>query len=231
MDIERARAIVAKQGWLPKTPRPFREALLSRCILQEMQPGDVICRVGDPPGGLYGLVEGSLGILVSRAEKAPSVIHFARPGTWFGEACAMTGEPRRVGLVAARATALMHVPLPRLLELMSKDPDGWRCLALITLEHADTAVAAGNDLMLRDPDQRMAAVLLRLTGCRASTPPGDLWPLQAAITQDEIATLANMARNTAGAILKRFNAAGYVKLKYRVVEVKQPDRLRDLLVE
>ena len=231
MDIERARAIVMRQGWLTKTPVIFRENVLSRCIVQTVRPGDVICRVGDPPGGLYGLVEGSLGVLVSREEKAPSVIHFARPGTWFGEACAMTGQPRRVGLVAARPTVLMHIPLPRMLDLLARNPDGWRCLALITLEHADTAVAAGNDLLLRNPEHRIAAVLLRLTGSRACTPPRELLPLRATISHEEIAMLANVARNTAGAILKRFSSEGYVKLGYRVVEVVQPERLRGLLAE
>jgi CRP/FNR family cyclic AMP-dependent transcriptional regulator len=126
MDIKQALGIASRQGWLPKTPAAFRQAVLERCLLQQAAAGDVICRVGDPPGGLFSLVAGGLGVVISRQEKAPCVTHFARPGTWFGEACAITGGPRRVGLVATRATTLLHLPLGRLLEIIAHDPAAWR---------------------------------------------------------------------------------------------------------
>src|SRR5271165_682689 len=85
--------IVSRQGWLSYVPPPFRRGVLDRCKLQEYNDGATIYSVGDPPGGMYGLVRGSLGISIAPGERGPYVAHFAQPGTWFGDAAAFTEQP------------------------------------------------------------------------------------------------------------------------------------------
>lgn len=220
--------IVSRGGWLGSTPPPFRRAVLDRCRLQSYSAGAVICSVGDPPGGMFGLVAGSLSLSVAPGERGPHVAYFARPGTWFGEAAAFTEQPRQVGLAVTRDTELLNLPLHAIREIVADDPGAWRFFGLAAIAHADVAVGAADDLLIRDHVKRSVAVLLRLGGCRYLTPPGS--PLiDIDLSQEDLAGLTNLARTTAGAVLRTLEASGYLKASYRHVRILGPDALRAML--
>ena len=199
LKMEAAQNIAVENGWLSFTPPSFQQAVLQRCLLQCYKAGETIYNLGDPPGGMFGLVSGAVGVSVAPGERGPYFGHLARPGTWFGEAAAMTRQPRRIGLTATRKAMFLHLPLAKIDEIVGGDPAAWRLFALVTLGHLDTAMGACDDLMQRDHVARCVAVLLRLAGCRrATSKPSPVSEID--LSQDDIATLANVARTTAGAI-------------------------------
>ena len=89
----------------------------------------MIYSVGDSPGGMYGLVAGSLAISSARRAGA-YVAHFAQPGTWFGEGAAFTDQPRRIALAVTRDSEVLHLPLPAIREIVAADPVAWRYFGL-----------------------------------------------------------------------------------------------------
>ena len=163
-EIVTAHEIVLRRGWLSLTPQSFQRDVLDRCFLVRFEAGEFIYVVGDPPGGMFGLVSGGVSVSIAPGERGPYFAHFARPGTWMGEAAAITGQSRRVGLSATRDTELLHLPLQEIREIVEKNPEAWRLFALITIGHLDMAIGASDDLMIRDHVKRCVAVLLRL-GC------------------------------------------------------------------
>jgi CRP-like cAMP-binding protein len=227
LPLETARKIAVTHGWLSLTPPPFQNAVLQRCRLQSCKAGQTIYMVGDPPGGMYGLVSGGLGVTIAPGERGPYFGHLARPGTWFGEAAAMTRQPRRVGLTATRDAELLHLPLSKIDEIVSEDPSAWRMFALVTLGHLDMAIGACDDLMMRDHVKRCVAILLRLGGCRHVSAPATLIDID--LSHDDIATLANVARTTAGSVLRSLEKAGQIEQSYRRIRILAPDALRDML--
>ena len=226
--LDQAHAIVARQGWLSYPPPPFREKVLERCQLQRFEAGATIYSVGDPPGGMYGLVSGKFAISIAPGERGPYVAHFARSGTWFGEAAAFTEQPRRIGLAATRETEALHLPLPAIREIVAADPGAWRWFGLASIAHVDTAVGGADDLLIRDHAKRFVAVLLRLGGCRYATPPGSE-TIEIDVNQQDLAAMTNMARTTAGALLHKLQAAGHVEVGYRSLRLVAPDALRKTL--
>jgi CRP/FNR family transcriptional regulator, cyclic AMP receptor protein len=56
----------------------------------------------------------------------PFTTHYFLPGSWLGEGPIITDRPRMIGLTAARETELLHVALPGLRELLSREPAFWR---------------------------------------------------------------------------------------------------------
>jgi CRP-like cAMP-binding protein len=84
--------------------------------------------------------------------------------------------------------------------------------------------------MIRDPVQRLIAVLLRLCGCRLATPAG-LGLLDVDLSQDDLAFMANVGRTTASAVLGRLQAAGQLELTYRRIQINAPETLRAMLTE
>jgi len=228
MDRAQAAKILLEKGWLSHTPSSFQESVLARSNLVHFDQGDTIYLVGDPSGGMFGLIRGGLSISVAPGERGPYIAHFARPGAWFGEASAITGEPRKVGLMATREACLLKLPLHAIREITGKDPDTWRLFALAAISHVDLAVGACDDLMIRDPTNRCIAILLRLAGRRQSSPV-DASPVDVDLTQSDIADLANVARTTLSSILRKLKDAGSLDLSYRRIRILSPAVLQTML--
>ena len=101
--------IMRNKGWLSHTPKRFQNEILARSSFCEFKAGHQIYNVGDPPGGMYGLIDGGLAIAVANGERVFDFAHFASAGSWFGEASAFTDMPRRVGLRCTRQSSLLHL--------------------------------------------------------------------------------------------------------------------------
>ena len=227
-DVESASRIVLKRGWLSRTPTSFQRAVLDRCQLRTFKKGESLYRSGDRPGGMFGLIDGGLSIELAPSERGPNIGGFATPGSWYGEVSAITGEPRRVGLVATRKSQVLHLPLNAIREIVAQDPAAWRLIALATVLQLDAVITAYDDLMRRDHDKRLVAILLHLCGCRRSTPSGFV-PIDIDVGQNDLAGMSNVARTTAGAVLHNLEQAGHIELSYRCIKVCSPDALRAML--
>jgi CRP/FNR family transcriptional regulator, cyclic AMP receptor protein len=84
---------------------------------------------------MFGLVAGGLGVTMMPEERGRYLAHFARPGAWFGEEAAFTRQSRRVGLVAARDTEILRLPLGAIRQIVGKNPTAWRLFGLVTIRH------------------------------------------------------------------------------------------------
>ena len=220
--------IVLRQGWLSQMPPAFQASVLDRCRSQRFVPGEPVYSIGDPPGGMFGMMSGGVAISVSPGKQGPYVAHFARPGSWFGEAAAITGQPRRVGLTTSRTTDLLHLPLHAIQEIVAHDPTAWRLFACAAVGHLDLAIGAYDDLMIRDPVKRCIAVILRLGGGQQPNPNGPTL-VEVDLSQEDIAALANVARTTLNTLLRRLERAGHLELSYRRIRVLAPGALRTML--
>jgi len=225
---EEACEIVLNRGWLRHTPGWFRRTVLDRCLLQQFKTGTPVYAIGDEPGGMFGIVTGGLGISIAPGEQGPYTAHFGIPGTWFGEIAAFTRQPRRVGLIATRDTELLHLPLHAIDEIVTREPVAWRFLGLVTIDHLDLAMGGSDDLMIRDHTKRFVAVLLRAGNCRRLSPLNGQ-PIEIDVNHEDLAHMANVARTTAGAILRKLESEGHLELSYRRIGILAPDALRKIL--
>lgn len=221
---------IAARGWLSRTPEAFRESVLRSCILQQLDAGKMIYMVGDPPGGMYCLVKGSLRMTISPGKDGPFFAHIVRPGFWLGEGSALSGQPRQVGLVTASRSSLLYLSLPAIDAIVARLPGAWRLFGRVAVTNLQTAFGVIEDLMIRDDAKRLVAALLRLGGCRAPSPE-DSQPVSVEVAQDELAGMANLARTTVGLILHRLKEAGLVDIAYRRVILLQPPKLRTMLLQ
>ena len=228
-DADRVNSIVLAQGWLSRTPEPFQRAVLARCLTRKFKAGAAIFRKGDPPGGLFGLLSGSLAVDIAPAERGPNMAYFLRPGAWFGGAPAFTGQPRQVGLRATRTTELLYLPLHAINAIIAADSMAWRYFAVVGFANLEIAISVCDDLMIRDHTRRFVAMLLQLGGCRMATPP-NIGSIEIDVGQAELATMANVARNTAGVTLRRLAESGHIDMAYRRIRVVDADGLRAMLV-
>ena len=229
LDLDAACEVARSKGWLRQTPAAFQRAVLDRCLLEKFKPGIPIYAVGDEPGGMYGIVTGALGVSVATAKQGVYTAHLAMPGSWFGEAAAFTRQPRKVGLTATRNSQLLHLPLRSIDEIVKRDPAAWRFFGLLTINHLDLAMGGADDLMIRDHAERFVAILLRAGNCRHHTNSRDNQPVEIDLNHEDLANMANVARTTAGAVLRKLEADGHLELSYRRISILAPDALRKML--
>lgn len=218
--VARAREILSSGGWLSQQPPDFREEILRRCILQRFAAGDVLFRVGDDLGGIYGIATGAVVVMSAPGAAIPRLFHVGMPGSWIGEGPFLTREPRRVGMQAAVETWAMHLPLEAMDQIAGHDLVATRRFIKILMSNLDILNRAFYEMHHPDEHRRVAAALLRIA-------PPDQTPIP--LSQADLGTMSNTSRKQVNAALQRFSTAGWLAKGYRTITVLQPGRLRQFL--
>lgn len=217
-DRQTAFGILVERGWLSTQPRALQEAILERLRLEVFPPKTAVYLLGDPPGGIYGLIRGELAVTIAAGSSGPHLAHLAMPGSWFGEGPFITGKPRRVGLETLTDATLAHLPLREMERLAASNPEMIRAFAQIAMLNVDLALLTVEDLLIDTPARRVAAVLWRSAGGQ----PGRVIP----ITQAEIGRLSNTSRKYTIAALRQLTERGLIRQGYNRIEVIDPAELR-----
>lgn len=216
----RATQVLTRSGWLSRQPAAFQQEVLARMTLSRVAVGRHVYVSGDPLGGIYGLVAGTLAVTIAPGETGPHLVHLAAPGWWFGEGCFLTGAPRRIGLQAVTDCTVASLPLSEMNGLAARDPETVRRVAGIAMLNVDLALLAIEDLLRPDPMRRIAAVLWR--GCGGVS--GYCLP----VTQPTLRQIANASRKETLAALRRLEEFGAIRRGYATLEILDAHRLRRL---
>lgn len=212
-----ASRIMSERGWLPLLPETFRTEVLRRSILQHFSAGQTVFHLGDPAGGIYGLVTGTVSVSLAPAGATPRLILLGVPGHWTGEACFLTRTPRRGELRAVVETTMLHLPLDAMDQMAARDPEVVHHVALILMMSVEFLFRVIHDLQKPEADRRIASVLQRTTWIGEAPIP---------LTQSEVGVMANASRKQVNAALKRFSEAGWVTNTYRSITITDPGALR-----
>lgn len=212
-----AEAILGSAGWLPRVPEPFRAEVLRRGILEDFAPGEAVYHFGDPPGGIYGLVSGTVAVNTSPATATPQLIHVGTPGFWTGEGSFLTRQARRIEMRAITQTRMMHLPLSAMDQLEAQDPRAVRYFAQVLMVNVDLLIRIINDLQHPNTERRIAAVLRRAGGDSTAPIP---------LSQTELGAMSNASRKQVNAALQRFAKEGWVSNNYRIITVLDGEALR-----
>lgn len=225
--MQEGRRLAAASPWLQKTTPAFRDALLRKSRLKRLQVGEALYESGSEAGGLSCVLTGRLRVILASNEQGPNFVHLLMPGDWLGYGPLITSGPRLVGHTAVHPTEMLWVDISHAQSILSREPTAWRYFASLALDHLQIALQTIEDLMMRETDQRLAAVLLRLAGCRWEADQ----PRQATIDviQADLSAMANIGRTALTKHLADFEKAGLIKLGYRKITVSDAKSLHRLL--
>lgn len=204
-------------GWLARVPEGFRAEVLRRSILMHFSAGETIYRVGDPPGGLFGLVSGTMSINMAVAGALPRLVMLGIPGHWTGEGGFLTRTPRRIELRAVVETTVFHLPIEVMDQMAARDIDVVHHIATLLVVSVEFLMRMVHDLQKPDVDRRVASVLHRTSWIGEVPIP---------LSQAELGVMANASRKQVNATLKRFTEAGWLENSYRSITVNDVVALR-----
>lgn len=205
-----AEIALQKAGWLADQPDWLRDCLLASARLRSFRRGEYAFHVDDEPGGIFGVAEGSFGVLVPSGGEV-AICHLMRAGAWFGGGPILTAGRRTLSFRAVEASQALFVSLAELQAIGARQPELYRRLGALS-EHIMNSIAARvvGDLLIPSGEQRIAAVLARLAG----QPPAAI-PL----SQQVIGQISNSSRDRVNRTLRRFEESGWVELGYQAVLV------------
>lgn len=128
--------------------------------------------------------------------------------------------------VIARSSCLVaRAPQPVLTALLDVNPNRWRLIAQNIREFAVFAQLVASDMQIRDSQRRFLAVLLRIAGRHT----GDVTSETAELTQDELAAMANLLRQTTGRAVRELADTGLLTVRHRNIVLHDAAALRVLL--
>ena len=217
-DGQDGRGPLFAHPWLANEPASFRSAIFGAAFERTVAAGQRLYEIGDEPGGIYGVVSG--GILLSVETRSGDLVpaHLVRRGTWFGHGPLMTRRRRVLDARAVEDSVLLHLPVAALNRIIYRDPGLSRPIGAISDYTQDVSIACVADLLIRDTERRVAAVLLRVTGADRGLEPenGGGVPL----TQSLLAELACTSRHSINRVLADFEARGFVTWRYGQVRIE-----------
>ena len=202
-------------------PPRERAALLRDATTCQLQPGDVLCREGEPPTGVYYIREGAVQVVAHAPDGQEMLLATLPAGSMVGELAVLDQEPRTATLVAATRTVVDFVPGEAFLAGLQRSPRA--CLRLLRvlasrLRATDRRVGA---LTSGDLAERVARQLLR-----AVTSDGAEQPTAAALAAAVGVDLPQLERT-----LMLLEAGGFVRTDGQCVRVADLDGLLRFVLE
>jgi CRP-like cAMP-binding protein len=214
-----AAALFSKRGWLSNQPPAFQHRILSMARSVQATRGAWIFAVNDPPGGIYGIVSGGIGIEGTGPYNLPRLGHVLRSGDWFGHGPILSsGDNRAQGMRALEDSELVYVPLVPLRALISEDSVAARCVGQMADAGSILGTRVISDLLIPAVPQRIAAVLLRVTAAEDGIEPHH--PDGFLITQTDLGEMANVSRSNVNRVLGDFARQGWITKHYQRLRVR-----------
>jgi CRP-like cAMP-binding protein len=212
-------SVLRRFGWLADTPTEFQDLVLRKSDRITVAQGVTLFHPGDDAGGAIGVIEGFSDLHVEGGGSDETLSHIVGPGYWVGGVAALTGRPRRIGMVARTTLRLIRLPRAEILRMTDQVPECWRHFSGLASFNLATAVDIVDSLRRSDPAERLAMVLRNLNHS-APTAGGEL-----AVTQADLASLASLSRSSVNRALGVLATHGMIEQGYKTISLPDPDAL------
>jgi CRP-like cAMP-binding protein len=218
------QALLLTGRWFGDLPAPLRAGLLGAAVVRSLRSGQRLFSRGDAPCGLYCVLEGSIRASGVNESGREALLVLVEPPNWFGEISLFDGQPRTHDAVAEGPTRVLQVPQPALLALLAAEPRYWRDLALLLCHKLRLAFVALEDLSLLSAAARLARRLVLMAEGYGELRAGQRQVL--AVSQEQLALMLSLSRQTTNQILKELEGRGLVQLTYGHIELLDLPGLR-----
>ncbi|WP_415772642.1 Crp/Fnr family transcriptional regulator [Pseudomonas sp. LB3P38] len=223
MDMQVWRSRLDKGQWFSHLPVPLQDSLLAAARVRRLSSGQRLFKRGDPPCGLYAVLEGSVRIGAVSEQGKEALLSLVESPHWFGEICLFDGQPRTHDAFGLGHCVLLHISQTVLLTLLDQQPAYWRQLALLMSQKLRLTFINLEQLSLMPSAARLAHRLLMIAeGYGEIDPPRRVLQLP----QEQLASMLSLSRQTTNQILKDLQGQGILGLSYGEIEILDLGKLR-----
>ena len=227
MDMQVWRPRLMSGQWFSHLPVSLQDSLLAAARVRRLSPGQRLFKRGDPPCGLYAVLEGSVRIGAVSEQGKEALLSLVEPPHWFGEICLFDGQPRTHDAFGLGHCVLLHISQTVLLTLLDEQPVYWRQLALLMSHKLRLTFINLEQLSLMPTAARLAHRLLMIAeGYGEIDPPRRVLQLP----QEQLASMLSLSRQATNQILRDLQGQGILELSYGEIEILDAQRLRMLAI-
>ena len=224
-DLHAWREHLQHGHWFRQLSPALQDSLLAAARPLSLAAGERLFQRGDAPCGIYAVLSGAVRIGAVSAEGKEALLTLIEAPHWFGEICLFDGQPRTHDAFAEGATTLLRVPQATLLGLLDQQPAYWREFALLMSHKLRLAFVALEQQSLMGAAPRVAYRLLQIAAGYGEV-DGARRVLQ--LSQEQLALMLSLSRQTTNQILKSLQQEGAVRLGYGEIEILDTRRLEQL---
>ncbi len=202
--------------------------LLKRALTKRIAAGEVVFRKDDPGDGLYGVLAGSILIVVESLEGKELILNMHGPGEFFGEIALLDGDGRSAAAVAREASQLFFLGRTEFLAFLNQRPEAMiRIIALLCtrLRRATNLVEDSTFLNVSSRLAKQLTALIDGNGPRDATNSA----ATLRISQNELAGMLGVSREFVSKQLAIWRKAGIVELGRRRLTVRDERALEQLI--
>ena len=208
--------ILRRGRWFASLPPALQARMAERAMPRRFRTGQYLVREGDPPRGLFGVVQGRTRHVCAVGEEREVLMHVGGPGLWTGEYPLLSGA-RSIGSVIADAPTLALHLSPRDWQRIVADEPRWlQHFAALLAERFATAYRAYADAQALTRDEWVHARLKRVAevehehGAAVS---------RIRLSQVHLASMVGVSRQTLNAALSRLQQRGLLRVGFRLIEL------------
>ena len=220
-------AILMRGRWFAGLPASLRRELLDRSEVRTYRRGAWIYMQGDPPRGLWGIVEGDVSFSRIGGNGSELLYHVGGPSMWFGVLGILTGMPMPLSVTAVTDVAMLFIRRSDILAMLDREPRHTLRLVKLPLMRGLDLIELAEHIVRPTPRSRVASRLLLLARMADDEDSaGHERPLR--ISQSQLAQMTALSRQSVSRVLHELAAAGAITPGFRVVEIKNPQLLEAL---
>lgn len=221
------RALRLTEGFAP-WPAPAMAIMVKAARLGRYERGEMFRREDPQAPETRAVVSGYLMVTRARADGSRAAVGLVGPGMVVGISSGLVLEDDAIYEYLAHEDAIVvHLPTPRLFQLLDAEPVLWKTMARMVLRQQREMLRTLLDRMLGQTRQRMAATIDRLAVLHGvSQVEGTTLRLR--ISQEDLAALLQMSRQTVNKELRALGEAGIISPDYSAITVLDRQALRKL---
>jgi CRP-like cAMP-binding protein len=198
--------------------------LLAQARHKDLGAGEVLFLRGDPANGLYGVLSGSVLMVVDSAAGKELVLARHAAGEFFGELSLFDGGARSATAVAYEPSRLVHIGRDRLLDFLKRRPDTLLAIVQVLCARMRRLTGLAEDSLFLDVSARLAR---RISALAAALPPRcpGADPVTLHLSQSDLARSLGVSREIVSKHLVMWREAGIVELGRRRLTIRDPRAL------
>lgn len=208
-DTPTLAALAQADGWFRSLPAALQAQLLALARPRRLGPGQRLFARGDPPDGLYGLLQGSLRITGLAEDGQEALLALVPAPQWLGEIALFDQAPRTHDAWGETEALLLHLPQAELLALLHAEPAHWQQVGRLLTQKVRALFTSLEDRVLLSPTQQVARRLALMAEGYGARQGQTERVLQ--VSQAQLAQMLGLSRQTVNQALKALEAAGQIR--------------------
>ena len=188
--------------------------------------GKAVIRQGELIGGIYVLLSGSIEVYALQEDGKRYIRRYAQPSSAFGFMGVFDAKGSPYSYVAHEPTELIFIRKAAFIGLLMRHPELWLSVAQQLADFQRVALDVVQEHIFEGLRTRLGRALLSLAGTESGR--SGVQGRDVRITQDNLASLLGVTRQSVSKELKRMERAGLVRIGYGHIAVLDASGLERL---